>query len=88
MTLQEKQTLIAKVDTALNDIRPHLAVDGGNIEVVDVTDELIVQIKWLGNCDGCSMSAMTMRAGIEQTVKSKLPQIQGVEAVNGTAIAK
>jgi Fe-S cluster biogenesis protein NfuA len=87
MTLQEKQQLVREVDAALNDIRPHLAVDGGNIEVVDVTDELVVQIKWLGNCDGCSMSAMTMRAGIEQTIKTKLPQIQGVEAVNGTAIA-
>ncbi len=87
MTLQEKQDLVTEVDTALNDIRPHLAVDGGNIEVVDVTDDLVVQIKWLGNCDGCSMSAMTMRAGIEQTIKSKLPQITGVEAVNGTAIA-
>ena len=87
MTLKEKQQLISEIDAALNDIRPHLAVDGGNIEVVDLTDDMVVQIKWLGNCDGCSMSAMTMRAGIEQTIKGKLPQIKGVEAVNGTPIA-
>ena len=83
MAAKEKELLLEKVDAALNDIRPHLAVDGGNVEVVDITEENIVKIKWLGTCEGCSMSAMTMRAGIEQTLKSKLPQVSGVEAING-----
>lgn len=83
MSIQEKTDLIQKVDDALNDIRPHLAVDGGNIEVVDITDNLEVQIKWLGNCESCSMSAMTMRAGVEQTLKSKVPEIHSVVALNG-----
>jgi Fe-S cluster biogenesis protein NfuA len=78
----EKIILLKNIDHALDDIRPHLAVDGGNVEVVDITDDMIVQIKWLGNCEGCSMSAMTMRAGIEQTIKSKIPDIQGVRAIN------
>jgi Fe-S cluster biogenesis protein NfuA len=78
----DKSELIAKVDIALNDIRPHLAVDGGNIEVVGVTDDMKVQIKWLGNCDGCSMSFMTLRAGVEQSIRSKMPEIQGVIAMN------
>lgn len=78
----EKQDLIEKVDSALEDIRPHLAVDGGNIEVVDVTDDLIVMIKWLGNCQACTMTDMTMKAGIEQTLKSKMPFLNGVMAVN------
>jgi len=65
MSSVEKQELIEKVDKALDDIRPHLAVDGGNIEIVDITDDLILQINWLGNCSSCSMSAMTMRAGVE-----------------------
>ncbi len=82
MSATEKKQLINKVDDALNDVRPHLAVDGGDVEVVDVTDEMILQIKWLGNCSGCSMSAMTMKAGIEQTVKGKVPEISGIEAVN------
>ncbi len=86
MSLKEKERLIADIDTALDDVRPHLAVDGGNVEVVDVTDDMMVRIKWLGNCDGCSMSAMTMRAGIERTIKDKIPGIKGVEAVNGTAV--
>ncbi len=78
-----EQTLFDKVNLALDEIRPHLAVDGGNLEVVEITDDLIVKIKWLGNCEHCSMSAMTMRAGVEQAIKSKLPEIKSVEAVNG-----
>ena len=83
MTTVEKQELLNRIDEALNDVRPHLAVDGGNVEVVDVTDKHVVQLKWLGTCENCSMSAMTMRAGIEQTIMGKIPEINGVEAING-----
>lgn len=79
----EKSKLIQDIESALDDVRPHLAVDGGNVEVVDVTEDNIVKIKWLGACEGCSMTVMTMRAGIEQAIRSKLPQIVGVVAVNG-----
>lgn len=82
MSVTEKEALIAQVDAALDDVRPHLAVDGGNVEVVDVTDDNIVKVKWLGNCQGCSMSYMTMKAGLEQTIKGRMPHILGVEAVN------
>ena len=58
-------------------------MDGGNVELVDITEDHIVKIKWLGTCEGCSMSAMTMRAGIEQAIRGQLPQILGVEAING-----
>lgn len=83
MLADEKSKLIAQIDAALDNVRPHLKVDGGNVEIVDVTDDNIVKIKWLGNCEGCSMSTMTMRAGIEQAIRNKLPEIAGVEAVNG-----
>jgi len=86
MSTSEKQKLISRIDRALNEIRPHLAVDGGNVEVVDVTEDHIVKIKWLGTCEGCSMSAMTMRAGIEQAIRGQLPEIVGVEAVNGLSV--
>ncbi|MCB0635849.1 MAG: NifU family protein, partial [Lewinella sp.] len=59
-----KEELIAQVDAALDDVRPHLAADGGNVEVVDITDDHIVQVKWLGNCQNCSMTVMTMKAGL------------------------
>lgn len=83
MVLEDKSLLIEKVNLALNDIRPFLQVDGGNIEVVDITDDMIVQVKWLGMCESCSMSAMTMKAGVEQAIKTKLPEINAVVAVNG-----
>jgi Fe-S cluster biogenesis protein NfuA len=79
----EKSALLAEVELALNDIRPHLLVDGGNVEIVDITDEGILQIKWMGNCESCNMSLFTMKAGIEQAVKSKVPRITGIQALNG-----
>ena len=86
MSLTIKEELFKKVDIALNTIRPHLAVDGGNVEIVDVTDDYKVKLKWLGACESCSMSAMTMKAGIEHTIKSQVPEIIGIEAVNGITV--
>ncbi|MEL6638204.1 MAG: NifU family protein [Bacteroidota bacterium] len=85
MSAPEKEALWAKVDAALDDVRPHLKVDGGNVELVDITEDLEVKIRWLGNCESCSMSAMTMRAGVEQSIKNKVPNIKSVEAINGVA---
>ena len=82
MTPDEKQAYLTRVDEALDEVRPHLAIDGGNIEVLDVTDDNIVKIKWLGACNGCSMTAMTMKAGVEETLKRRLPEVAGVVAVN------
>jgi Fe-S cluster biogenesis protein NfuA len=82
MSNQEREELIRQVDEALDDVRPHLAVDGGDVEVVDVTDQNVVKIKWLGACRSCSMTHMTMKAGLEQAIKSRLPQIEGIVAVN------
>jgi Fe-S cluster biogenesis protein NfuA len=81
--ITNKPHLIERVELALKAIRPHLAADGGNIEVVDITDEMCVLVKWLGTCETCSMSAMTMKAGIEFTIKSAIPEIKSVLAVNG-----
>lgn len=82
MSINEKEALIKRIDIALDEVRPHLAVDGGDVEVVDVTEENIVKVKWLGNCVNCSMAIMTLKGGLEQTIKGRIPQIQGVEAVN------
>jgi Fe-S cluster biogenesis protein NfuA len=75
--------LYNRVNLALDTVRPHLAVDGGNVEIVEITDDNVLKIKWLGACESCNMSWMTMRAGIEQTIKNQVPEISGVEAVNG-----
>lgn len=79
----EKQGLLERVNKALADIRPHLEADGGDVEVVDITDDKIVRIKWLGACEGCNMSFMTLRAGLEETIRNRVPEIMGLEAVNG-----
>jgi Fe-S cluster biogenesis protein NfuA len=80
--MTNKEILISRIELALDDVRPHLAVDGGNVELVDVNEDMHVTVKWLGNCQGCSMSSFTMKAGIEQSLKTKIPEIISVEAIN------
>ena len=80
MTTADKSEWIEKIDKVLDSVRPHLAADGGDVEVVDVSDDLTVSVRWKGNCAGCEMSAMTLRAGIEQAIKLKYPQIGKVQA--------
>ena len=82
MVLESKDLLIDKINHALTEIRPFLAIDGGNVEVVDVTDDMVVQVKWLGNCSNCNMSQMTMKAGVERAIKQQLPEIKSVVALN------
>ena len=82
MIAEKKKELLERVDEALNDLRPHLAVDGGDVEVVDITDDMRVKIRWLGNCVNCSMSAMTLKAGVEQVLKQQIPGLHSVEPVN------
>jgi len=88
MSVAEKEDLIKKLDRALDSVRPHLKVDGGDIEIVDITDEMIAQIKWLGNCEFCSMTSMTMKAGIQETVRQQMPEIKGVVAINGPEVVQ
>ncbi len=80
-TVVDKSQLFEKVETALNNIRPFLQSDGGNIELIDITEDMVAKVKLLGNCDGCKMSASTMRAGVESTIKNFVPEIISVEAV-------
>ncbi|MEO6132794.1 MAG: NifU family protein [Saprospiraceae bacterium] len=82
MSDQEKTLLLHQIELALDDIRPHLAVDGGDVAIVELTEEMTLKVRWMGACETCSMSAMTMRAGVEQSVKTRLPQIHSVIAVN------
>ncbi len=82
MSAGDKEKLLTEINAALESIRPHLAVDGGDIEVMDITDDMCVMVKWLGNCQTCAMSEMTMKAGVEQTIKSQFPQIETIIAIN------
>jgi len=68
-----------KVEAALEQIRPALQADGGDIELVDVTDG-IVKVKLTGACGGCPMSAMTLQNGVERILKEAIPEIKEVVA--------
>jgi Fe-S cluster biogenesis protein NfuA len=86
MPIMSDISLWDRVEHALDEIRPHLAVDGGNVELVEITPDLIVRVKWLGTCEHCHMSAMTMKAGVQEVVQSKVPEIILVEAINGVLV--
>ena len=71
-----------KVEIALNSMRPFLQADGGDVELVDITDDLEVQLRLTGNCSSCNISHITMKAGIENGIKNAIPEITRVIAVN------
>ena len=69
-----------RVESVINRIRPAVQMDGGDIELVDVTDG-VVKLRLVGSCHGCPSSMMTLRAGIERAIRAEVPEITGVEAV-------
>jgi Fe-S cluster biogenesis protein NfuA len=69
------------IQKAINQIRPNLQADGGDVELVDVTDDGIVKVKLLGACRGCPMSQMTLKMGIEKYLKKEVPEVKEVVAV-------
>lgn len=71
-----------RVEEALETMRPFLAADGGDMELVNITEDMVVQLRLLGSCKNCNMSEMTLKAGVEEAVKRSVPQITAVEAVN------
>lgn len=79
--------LIKKVEEALDQVRPYLQADGGNVSLLEITDEKIVKLELLGACKSCSMSMMTLKAGIEESIKRSVPEIIAVEAVNASVSA-
>lgn len=71
-----------KIEKALQTIRPYLKADGGDVELVRVTNEGIVEVKLTGACSNCPMSQMTLRAGVERALIREVPGIRRVEAVS------
>ena len=74
-----------KVEQALESIRPYLAADGGDVQIVEITDAHVVRLELLGSCGMCPMSSMTLKAGVEDAIRRAVPEITAVEAVNLTA---
>jgi len=70
-----------KIEKALDKVRPMLAADGGNVELVDVTDDGVVKLKLKGSCGCCPMSSMTLKMGIERILKEEVPEVKEVVAL-------
>lgn len=77
-----KTLLLKKVEESLNNIRPYLNADGGDIEVVELTDSMTLRVRLKGACESCSLSYMTMKAGVEENIKKDIPEIRKIEAIN------
>jgi Fe-S cluster biogenesis protein NfuA len=70
-----------KVEAALENVRPALQRDGGDVELVEVTDDGVVKVRLTGACHGCPMAQMTLQMGIERVLKEAVPEVKTVEAV-------
>lgn len=69
------------IQKAIDEIRPALQADGGNIELIDVQEDGVVKVKLLGACGSCPMSQLTLKRGVEARLKAKFPEIKEVVAV-------
>lgn len=85
MEISSNLELIKKVETALDEIRPFLQEDGGDITVKSVSDDGVATVEFLGACTSCSMSNMTFKAGVEEAILNSVPEIKKVLAENLSA---
>ena len=76
-----EKSILKKIEGALEEIRPFLKKDGGDIEFVELSQEGVIKVKFTGSCSSCSLSNMTLRNGVETVLKKALPQIQKVVEV-------
>ncbi|MBU1368958.1 MAG: NifU family protein [Bacteroidetes bacterium] len=79
---EHKEDLTIKVKKIIEQVRPYLQQDGGDINFVEVTDDMIVNVELTGACGSCPYSTMTLKNGVENTIRKALPEIKSVEAIN------
>lgn len=73
--MNDKESLTLRVEKALLEIRPYLEADGGDISLIEITDANVARVRFLGACKSCSMNIMTLKAGIEDTIRRNVPEI-------------
>ncbi len=81
MTIEEKLEMTTKVQNVIEQIRPYLQSDGGDIQFVDLTEDMIVKVELQGACGCCPHSLMTLKNGVEQAVVKAIPEIVAVESI-------
>jgi Fe-S cluster biogenesis protein NfuA len=82
----KKEELSERIETALDNIRPYLLADGGNVRILEITKEQVLKLEFMGNCGSCPMSTMTFKAGVEEAIKRAVPEIKSIEVVNLTTV--
>ncbi|MDX2129737.1 MAG: NifU family protein [Chloroherpetonaceae bacterium] len=80
--ISAEHEIYGKVTAAVDTIRPYLQSDGGDCEIVGITEDKVVELRLVGACGSCPMSTMTLRAGVEQAIKRAVPEITRVEAIS------
>lgn len=80
--MAQNEELTRKVKNLIEQVRPYLQQDGGDINFVNITDDMIVNVELTGACGSCPYSTMTLKNGVENTIKRALPEIKAVEAIN------
>ncbi len=82
MCIQERSLFMKeKVQSVIDEIRPNLQADGGDIELVDITEDNVVQVRLQGACRGCPGAVMTLKMGVERLLKERIPEVKSVENV-------
>jgi Fe-S cluster biogenesis protein NfuA len=76
--MAEQKSIKERVLKALNRVRPYLQNDGGDIDLIEITDDLTVKVKLTGACHGCPFSMQTLKAGVEQAIMQEVPEIKKV----------
>jgi len=77
-----KKEVLTKVNIGLEKIRPFLNSDGGDVKIVELSDDGVLTLEFIGNCSSCSMSNMTFKSGIEENVLKEAPEVKLVQVTN------
>lgn len=77
-----KEKILSKVNIGLEKVRPFLQSDGGDVKIIELSDEGVLTLEFVGNCSSCSMSNMTFKSGIEENVLKEAPEVKLVQVTN------
>ena len=77
-----KQEVLSKVNIGLGKVRPFLQSDGGDVKIVDLSEDGVLKLEFIGNCSSCSMSNMTFKSGIEENILREAPEVKTIIVTN------
>ena len=75
-----------RIEASLDSIRPYLVADGGNVRILEVTEDRVLKLEFVGNCGNCAMSTLTFKAGVEEAILKSVPEIRSIVVTNLTPL--